>query len=271
MIGKIMNELPTKEDYKKFIDKLAKGFSKEFPCDCFYLYGSFLREDFCSGISDVDGGFVFSNNVVLPREKIEGLSRLLSSSGINKIGVENVQFNLLDSKTSIDGRFLSYGNSYVPYLKQCIKIPAGINLVEGFNSVGYKNEILSALSMSLRKVRNFVLMQDFIEERARVKGAKSCVKSLWDAPKRLLEISGKEFNYERRSATERFCGLFPNYDADYLKEVLKFRKLPLAYQLACESASMGKEVSFNCLNAFERMIKCYLEKFPSVSKFEAKK
>lgn len=255
---------PISEDYQTFLETFSnelesiKGVS-------FFIYGSHLRDDFVSGVSDIDGFLVLNDNFITNKVVLEKLAKGLSLSLKDSNIWIKTQFNILDEGNAHDGRFLSYSKNYVDSLKKsAVKIHGKYNL-KNMNGFDFKNAELTSITHNLHKVRqgflynefnNYFNKKDFYEH-----DLKSPLKKLAQLPKQLLNLSKGVLFEDKDKSLEAFLKEFPEYEGSFVRDVNKLMKDSDKYERFLEEA---ESISFSreCLSEMEKMIKVYVEHFP---------
>jgi len=256
---------PLREDYQAFIEKFSKSIPPEV---CFYLYGSFLRDDFVSGRSDLDGGLVVDSNVVIPKDIYWGLSRNLATCLDEFLGVR-ANFNMGDRVTNEDGRFMSYTNDYTDFLKKEGKIICGEDFIAEMNGLNYKYSDLQSVAFNLRKIRNgflTLLWRRSHDPRNAFESVSKTFNILSGTPKKLINIRERKLILQRESVLEVLLEMLPNFDPSIIKRVNLLRQDPGAYERATEDLGFYAEV----VTSVEEMIREYLTEFPEISEMEVR-
>ena len=272
---------PERQDYDLFIRKLSSAVSERFPFTCFYLYGSYTRnDDFVPGRSDIDGGFIFDMEFITGRKEIGLLSTSLHTTleeAEKRIGILpsnpgiSVNFNLMDRGINRDGRFLAYDDSYTGYLKEHAIISSGPDFVKEMKGLNYKRESLRSAAYNLRKVRNGLLTYFLDLRKNPAKAQKSILSSidnLWAMPKKLLESLGKEPEFERGAFFETFREIFPEYNDQSYRKSSELRANARSYYGVLSERNLAFNLATEILNATEEMIQAYVKRFPFPSELE---
>jgi hypothetical protein len=264
--------IPTSVDYetflKEFSDELKhiKGFS-------FFIYGSHLREDFVPGVSDLDGFIVLDDSFVTNKNSIKSLATSLDSSLRKSNPSIKTQFNILDKAIAQDGRFLTYSKNYVDFFKnKAVKISGKYDL-EKMNGFDYKNSELISISHNLSKVRQGFLYNDFNyysnKKDFYESDIKSPLKKLVQLPKQLINLSEGRLIEDKEEALNEFLKEFPNYQGYFVRSVNELMKDSVKYEAFLDEEGCVA-FSLDCLSEMEKMIRVYIEKFPSPREIEVK-
>ncbi|MFW6283579.1 MAG: hypothetical protein ACOC1P_06030, partial [Minisyncoccales bacterium] len=113
--------------YVELAEDFAKNIDINHPGFCFYVYGSCFNQTNPETPSDLDGGLI-TKNIFTDKEEISEISEKLFSLSQKK-GMDysplRFQFNLIDTVSGRDGRFLSYDSTYATFLKKYGKVLSG--------------------------------------------------------------------------------------------------------------------------------------------------
>ncbi len=258
-----------KKDYDNLIGELESVMSKSFLDTCFYIYGSYAEGRADYGRSDIDGGFILRQNCVTDKEEVKMLSSLFKD--FMKRGIE-LQFNLTDRGTNQDGRFLSYTTDYTDHIKKRGKRISGPDYIREMSGIDYKSGTLHTLSFNFRKIRNYALEFFYNQENDKKrnnKNIKTAIKTLSGTPKKLLWLRGYDIIVKKEEALEELKLLFgPSNTSDYILELNKLIKNPKKLDKFVNNCDFDNYS--HLLEAYERMLKMYIEKFPLISLKEAK-
>lgn len=260
---------PKREDYDSFLNSLSTGL-KDFQGISFYIYGSRPGDDnFVYGGSDIDGGFVLDGGVVIDRERVLGLSKLLSSS--KSLYPIRTDLNLLDTKSSIDGRFLSYSKNYVEWIKERGIFLVGDNYFDKFNGFQFKDDELKTLSMNLRSVRNSVLNSGYLIDNDYPSFElvfEDSLSKVTKAPKKFVWLREGKIEPSRRKSLEIVRNILPCCDLDYFDFLNDLKDNPLEIDSLLLDPDKSLSVLLNSMNQLERIVNYYIDEFPEVSERE---
>lgn len=267
-----------KSDYCNSVDSFSQFLTKEHPDVCFYVYGSFERSDLKTGFnkyhprknSDIDGGIIFDVDVITPKEKIREISQLFSRYWNHSI---ETHINLLDTRTGMDGRFLSYSADYTDYFTKKSKVLSGPDYIDKIKGLRKREGPLHAASFNLRNRRNNLLLAatdikrinpgDFIER------TQDAIDGAVKLPKKLILLRGDDnLILDEKEARKKLENLLPACDFSTLDMLISLRNLsknetPLRNLEYCWTL---QEVA---VDAMEQMIKSYLDAFPEHTEREA--
>lgn len=267
-----MKVLPTRDDYEQFMDKFTLALEISHSDVCFFTYGSFDREDCDYGRSDIDGGLILPSGIVSDKEKIKELSDILS--GVLLKTRIKTGFNLLDEKTCVDGRFLSYGRNYTSYLQQHARIRSGPDLVSSMNGLDWRHDELHSAAMNFSGpggVRRLLLYLPYKARKSpqeyyeNIMGA---LEKVGKFPKKLLMLRKRELVPNREKAVAQVKDLL-ELDLPEFEEINHL--LSHSSELA-EKINRRKimPVLYTALNCMEKMIEAYVKKFPQPCELEVK-
>lgn len=253
-----------KEDYDKSLEYFGQALRDLEEDLCVFIYGSYLRDDFVPGRSDLDGGIIVQSDVVIPRNIYSELSRSFLEVAKKFEGVQ-LNFNLLDFSTSQDGRFLSYTDDYTDYIKGHGRVVFGENYLDCLNGLNYRYSVLESIAFNLRKVRNHALRFDSYTPQEFRGAFNTTLKTLADMPKKLVHIRNGSLILGN-SSVNKLGEILPDYDLSIVSRISNARKDVGTYN----ELFGDKDFYWDCITATEEMIKCYLLRFPKISDREVK-
>src|SRR3989344_3182449 len=233
-------KFPSLEDYEYFIQRFSDNISMRHPTTCFYIYGSFIREDFVPGRSDIDGGLILNSNFILPKQ---------------------------------DGRFLAYDDTYADFLKIKAEIHAGPDFVREMCGLNYSRDSLRSAAFNLRKVRNGLLTHFLDRGRNQEKAERNILSSttlLFSTPKKILETIGKELVFENGAFFQAFMEIFPEYNSRQYEKAFSLRRSPQAYFGILDDMNGAFDMSIDFVNATEEMIRLYVKRFSCITQREVR-
>ena len=218
--------LPSKENYQKFIERFTKELSEKHPDICLYLYGSNLRDDLDLGTSDIDGGIILDSEIITPKDKIKGLSKILSLSQSTE-GIKT-QFNLLDRQTNKDGRFLSYETNYITYIRQRAEI-FGPDFIKEIKSYEFRSGPTIQSARNLRSLRNLLLYSEHLGWKNYKEFAEEVIEASRKAvkfPKNLILLQEKVLIENREKAIEKLTKMLPYFNPEKLLKLNQLTRNP---------------------------------------------
>lgn len=270
-----MIKIPTREDYRKFMEEFTSQLTKKLPTTCFYTFGSINNGNCNYGRSDIDGGLILDSEIVTPKDKVLILSELFARA-LNDTGIQT-QFNLLDRKTCRDGRFLSYTEDYTDWLKENGKISCGPNYLKEMNGRDFKSGVLYSAAFNFsgpRGVRNTLLYSLVYTQEGEDEFMKKISKALEKVakfPKKIIWLrEGGEIIQSRTEAKERLEKLLEDVDLTVIDEINVLLDDPkkLYDKLSNQDNAIG--ILGKSLDSMEHMISSYLRHFPQIGKMEIK-
>ena len=169
--------------------KLLRRYKKNHSDVCFYGYGTLWEDDgkrFRPKTSDADGGFIFPGLPYLNNAKVYKLAKILEET--TREYPLDLEFNLMDERSSLDGRFLSYTSDFTDHIKERGLILSGPDLRDTLNGLNYKSGPLNSAAMNLRSIRNTHLQSLIYKRDPEVLYQKtiSTIKKAVKLPKKLL-------------------------------------------------------------------------------------
>lgn len=268
-------KFPKREMYTRFLDGFSTYLSRDHPNICFFTYGSINNPcEFIPGISDIDGGIILDSRVVTRCKygKIRDLSIVLKDLLV-ETGI-SLDLNLLDRETSIDGRFLSYAQSFTDHIKTSGKVITGpTHFIDGLNGFNYRDEDLVRCAMTLRSLRNRFLFSEYNHETNPVEfyeGVISNVKKVIKLPKQLILVQNRRLvkgNGESRKALEE---LLPGIDLKDLSRLVgEIRNIGNVSKILNDK-DRSIELLRDSLYVAESIIQDYLHRFPYACQKEAR-
>jgi hypothetical protein len=266
-------EIPHKEDYEKFLNEFSNGL-KFIKGISFFIYGSYLRDDFVPGRSDVNGFLVLNDDFVTNKNSINSLADILIKSLDDSNKNIITKFKVLDKGTALDGRFLTYSEDYVGFLKKNAIIKSGKYNLEDMNGSDYKNPERVSISNNLNDIRKGFFYNEFNYYLNKRDFYDNVIKKLSQLPRQLITLSENKLIEKKDESLETFSKEFPDYDCFFMKEVNELMNDSIKYENFFNEEHLSENECFSfslkCLTEMERMIKVYTEKFPKVSVEEVK-
>lgn len=263
---------PGREEYERFMQEFCEQLNRHFSEVCFGYFGSYGKKRAVIGRADIDGFLIMPGEIVSDKKLVKGLSQVLASAlSRNRI---RTQFNLLDEKSSLDGRFISYTKDYVDYLTKGAKVASGPLVHVNMRGYHFRSGVLHSASFNFSGpggVRNAclysldALQKDYKEfcelvEKAIDKAAKFPKKLVW-----LKE--GKIIPCRRKSADALQSYLGKDYNKlHHINNVLD-NVQDLDDRLQDPEEALG--LLYDGLEVMEQMIEDYICKYPNVGKREA--
>ncbi len=259
-------------DYDKFIEEFAGRMQRDHSDSCFYVYGSFARGDYKSEReSDIDGGIILDSGIVTSKDEVLDISRILAEC-LARHRVP-IQFNLTDRGSNKDGRFLSYTRDYTDHIKSRGKVLAGIDYTPEMNGIDYRSGVLNSVAYNFRKVRNNMLAS--LDNQANNEEEfDRCLRKSIDLvvkiPKKIIWLHGRDETVEDADEARKILrDVLPGVDTDEIEMLDRLRHMP-RNDVFWVDKERGLRLYARALDAFEKMLEAYTEKFPVVSKREAR-
>lgn len=266
--------IPTRKNYEDFIADLKHRTASIQPDTCFYIYGSFNNANYegcVFGISDIDGGFILNSGMVIPKNKVLQLSRVLSSClKDNRVPTE---FNLLDRQTAKDGRFLSYTSDFSEYLNTRARVLSGQNYIQDMKLLDYKSSVLSTAAANLRKIRNGLLYSyDDIENHPEEfkKNVSNSIDKTSKLHKKLLWLRTGNLVESKYGSLKGLKEIMPEADLTLTQKLLMILKDPYTFYWIKNDTERALEIYQDSVSAYESLLGSYVAKFPEISGLEAK-
>lgn len=268
-----MIKVPSKEDYKRFINDFSSVLQRNHPDVCFYTYGSYASDQCDYGRSDIDGGLIFDCGIVTPKSAIISIAELLSVARL-KYSVD-VDFNVSDKESSLDGRFLAYSDDYTDWIKSSGIIWSGPDLLYCLNGKNFRSQVLHSASFNfcgphgVRQILLYSAYQFYRDSDGFVKDVIKGLEKVAKFPKKLVWLRDGVVIPSRFAAKERLESLL---DADLsfidgINQVLSKPKELIESLYVQENAI---ELLCYALDCLEDIIGLYIKKFPEISERELK-
>jgi hypothetical protein len=260
-----------KEKFLSFCDDLGKYMNDNHPDICFYGYGSCFNFNNESP-NDLDGGLICPDIITDKKEILEISGKINSLIKKNEILYQQMNFNLIDTFSGKDGRFLSYHKGYTTNIKKCGKVLSGPNYLNGLNGIDNKCGDLESIAFNFRIIRRDLLISNSTfhegELIKRFRGACHLLKVFPRAIKCFKILStNKEDKYSIRSLE-----LSNKSKEGFIKELKKTSKVDLSI---FDELNSFENLQFNRMDYFafgklfgrivetyEGLIKEYIENNP---------
>ncbi len=251
---------PTAQDYDGFIKVFSSGLEElEIDGLSLMIYGSYVRNDYVAGRSDIDGALIFPDEYVIDKENLARCSDVLKRA-LSKHEIP-FQVSVNEIATMRDGRFNTYTAEFKDYFAREGKVFLGPDYRGKMGFEEEKSGDLHAMSFNLRKARTGLLFleHELSKDYERVVGRFS--KSL-DAASRASKqvfqimdgkVKGYRFSGLQRvkeelrvdtSTLERIQGLYEDPG-----------QLDLIYRNRQEMISLWNDA----VTSFERIVGAFIE------------
>ena len=262
-------EIPHKEDYEKFLYEFSDGL-KSIKGISFFIYGSYLRDDFVPGVSDLNGFIVLNDSFVANKNSIITLAK----NRVNALEHSNnrikTKFNILDKGIASDGRFLVYSADYVDFLKKNAVKKYGEYNLEDMVGSNYESAEQVSIFNNLNDIRKGFFYNQVNSYSNKKDFYEAAIKKLSQLPKQLIKLSQDKLIEKKDESLETFLKEFPKYKNNpIIKTVQSLMIDPVNYESFLESEGCFS-FSLDCLSEMERMLQVYVEKFPKLIASEVK-
>lgn len=185
------------------------------------IYGSFIKNTFNPGISDLDGILYFEDKFVLNKAMLKKINLELSEFKKSRSFYPELDLTILDAGNSKDGRFLSYNENIMMVFKsnKNSKLTYGKNFVNKMSPVYLTDPTETRLSMNLEALRKYLVFKrnssnlDF-----ELNSQFNCfqyIRRLGVKVATLLE----EKDLEKKEGIEYLISTFPSINFSALKEI----------------------------------------------------
>src|SRR3989344_4081341 len=243
---------PKEQNYQDFVEKLKGGLGNLGEQGVsLMLYGSWIREDYVAGRSDIDAVLIFPDEVIIDKQKLNTASKVLAQAQRGN----NIPFQVTvtDLRTMQDGRFNSFDPNFEAYFGEEGRILVGPDYRKLFTYYIAIHSDQNALRFNLRKSRLGLLL---LERFNKTLDATS------RASKQVLAMLDGNLRKNRFSALEELSKVFPDLDTEPLRRIKSLyhnlKDLDKLYGHAEELAVVWNEsVTF-----FESLVKSYLDNNP---------
>jgi len=254
---------PKKQNYEDFMRKLKLGLEKLGEQGVsLMLYGSYVRRDYVPGRSDIDAVLIFSDDVIIDKEKLRESGKVLANA--QKRNNIPFQVTVTDLRTMQEGTFNSFGPDFLPYFEEERRIVVGPDYMPGFIYSLPRHQDQIPLRFNLRKSRTGLLFSEhdrntdyelFLGKFNKTLDATS------RASKQILAMIDGKLRKSRFSALEELSKTFPDLDTTPLIRIKSLyhnlRNLDRLYKDPERLITVWNEsVTF-----FEALIKSYLEHY----------
>ncbi|MBI4116869.1 nucleotidyltransferase domain-containing protein [Candidatus Pacearchaeota archaeon] len=255
---------PTRKNYDSFLERLVAGLEKlNNPEICLMLYGSYVREDFVPGRSDIDGVLIFPRDVIIGKSVMRYLSKTIANA--QRGNNVPIQITPTDLRTMSDGRFNSYEENFKNYFKEEGKIIFGHDYRDRFRFEPPSISEQTPLRFNLRKSRIGLLHSEYDKEKNYGKFLENLNKAMNAASrgsKQILFLMDGKLRKNRFSALDEIRNIFPQVDTKPLKRIKDIYDNPRKLDGVYKSPIQATRLFYNSVTFFEEMIKAYLDANP---------
>lgn len=250
---------PTRENYEEFAHSLIRGISNLDDGMSLLVYGSFARDDYTPGRSDIDAILVLPN-IISDKRSLKSISKIYTEAQQGN----HVPFQLtVTDKVSLqDGRLNPYMADFEKYLKSDAVLLVGDNPLRHMNCLHAKDGILTTLTFNFRKARSNLCQFDFeLEENPRsffkyyVKALDACVNASRKIPQLMTgePVRGK---FEGKLMLPE---LFPTLDLTILNKLEFLFSDAIRLQSCAKEAEHMRLIWEDSLTFFEELVQAYIE------------
>ncbi|MBW2970248.1 nucleotidyltransferase domain-containing protein [Candidatus Woesearchaeota archaeon] len=258
---------PTAETYRRFRDELVKRLLTTDSRLTLMIYGSYVRQDYIPGRSDIDGLIIFHDDVIIDKTIYEFASNALS--GALKQHFVPFQVSPCDLTTMRDGRFNSYNPHFKEYFAEEGRILLGRDVREEFTYEIPTRDEQSALTFNLRKSRQGLLFSKYLLDTNNyeefLRRFMATLDATSRATKQVFHMNGNHALPNRFSALEELTAQYPALDLKIIKEIKHLYhhldELDALYKKPQEILRMWNEA----VTFFETLIREYLRKNPKTT------
>ena len=227
------------------------------------IYGSYVRKDFVSGRSDIDGVLVFQRDVVIGKSVMKYLSKAIANA--QKGNNVPIQITPVDLRTMSDGRFTSYNPSFEDYFKEEGKILFGPDYREKFRFEMPTMPDQGDVTENLWKSRGSLFLSEWNQQKDYnefLNELKKTLDKVSRGSKQILFMMDGNLRLNRFSALDEINNFFPQVNTKPLRRIkdiyTNLKKLDRVYQNKREATKLF----YSSVTFFEEMIKAYLDANP---------
>jgi len=254
--------------------ELIGQLKKHFPSVSFGYFGSLRDGRAVYGKADVDGFLIMPGGMVSDKRVVKGLSQILARAFSNN-PIET-QFNLLDSETIDDGRFMSYTKDYSDYFLDNSEILSGPFSGIKMNGYDFRSGVLHSASFNFTGpggVRNTALYSlnllqgDYDVFATRVQNA---VDKVAKFPNKLIWLRTGKTVPERREAQRIIERNLPEVDYELLDDINDVLDDVRKLDRRLENPESALNLLYGGLELMEQMVLAYVTRYPKIGKREVK-
>lgn len=260
-----MNQLDklqiSESNYNQFVNIFSRELSNiGNPDISLMIYGSFIRNKYTPGRSDIDGVLILPNEVITDKDMFLECSQAFKRA---KIGNDiPLQISVSDLGSIQDGRINSYGDDFKDYFLNEGEILIGPDYRDRMDYFPVKDGVLQTLSFNLRKSRtgllNCLYDSEFDYKRFE-KTFEKGIDSTINSSKKIKQLLENELELNKFGAIQYVKEKFPQIDAEPLdiinnlyNDFSKFNKI---------KQNKGQMINLwlKSLTTNEQIIKQYIE------------
>ncbi|MEK6839884.1 MAG: nucleotidyltransferase domain-containing protein [Nanoarchaeota archaeon] len=254
---------PKEEDYTAFVEGIKKSITTLDEGLGLMLYGSYVRGDYIPGRSDIDSVLFFPDHVVLDKNKVQRISR-----GLHEL-LRNYpipfQVTTLDTTTGADGRFNPFTQDFQDYFRREGRILVGQDYRPEITYLQQKTDKETALSFSLRKVRNTLLFAEHDRHKHYerfLERFNETLDAVSSSIKRVLYLVDDRLRRSRFSVLDDLPTIFPDVDVGPLRQIKYLYTQPSKLDHLYEHPLKVLEMEQQAVTFLESVISAYIHEFP---------
>jgi len=258
-------ERPTERNYRDFEERLVRGLTELGQEELsLMIYGSYVRGDSVFGRSDIDGVMTFPDDVVIDKQNLINVGRVLHNALIgNPIPF---QVSVTDLSIMRDGRFNTYDESFRDYFDEEGKVLVGPDYRAKFRYEFPTMSEQTPVRFNLRKSRNGLLFAEHNRAEDYESFVQHFVKTLDSVSrgsKQILFFMDGTLRKNRFAAQEVINDFFPEMDTETLTRIRQLyhhpEQLDRIYRQPEEMIGLWN----SALTFFEEMIRGYIRRVPN--------
>lgn len=255
---------PKKSDYENFEIKITEELSKLNIKDLsLMLYGSYVREDYTAGRSDIDAILIFPDNVVINKNNLLMCSKALESA--LKPRYIPFQISVCDIGTICDGRFNTYSEDFKDYFKKERKIILGPDYYDKMQFLEEKDGILHSASFNLRKSRTGLLFSEYYKNHdyeSLIRTFQKGIDTALNSTKQITYLNSKNLVANKFSSFEFIRKEYPNVDLSHLSHIQYLYQFPHKPDDLYKNPKEMINLWANSLETFEEILREYIKQNP---------
>lgn len=254
----------TRIEYERFERDLVSGLQNEnLPGVSLLLYGSYIRGEYDTGRSDIDGVLTFPDDVEINKANLMTTSRVLSES-LQESNIP-LQIAIADRATLKDGRFNSFEEDFRDYFLEEGRIVVGPDYRQETRYASLKPAVLGRATFNLRKSRAGLFHSEHDLRTDRGKLVKNFGKGLdgaINATKQIAYLTDNKLRKNKFSSLQFIEEIYPKVDLSPLFEIRAAYKNPKLLDALYQDTNAMMQLWIASLTSFEQMVKGYMKKVP---------
>lgn len=257
---------PMREQYDECISGLVRSLDGIGNRNIsFFVFGSFLRNDFVVGRSDVDCMLCFPDDVVINKNELMHVARAYADASCHPL-----QATICDVCTMRDGRFSSYNVSFKSYFRTEGRSFFGPNYTSEFCYTHLNHSESEALRYNLRKVRQGLFEAPRMMRKEAVyleflQRFKKALDAVTRGSKQLYFAKTGDFEASRFSALAKIEREFPGTDVSVLERLRWYYDHPKQMDVVYRNGNVALELWISATNCFEQMVRGFIRTVPKDS------